>query len=240
MDQSLPLLRKEYITPHIVALSFDKNEYPFDFFPGQYVTITLPITPTDGNGATRDFTIASSPTEKDVLMIVTKEGITDAKKALTNLTIGEAVTFTKPQGGFYLREQITTPRILISGGIGITPFLSMIKYTIDKQLHIPVTLLASFSLSEEAIFYDKLAMISKDHPEIKIMYTISRHDATKEKTHQEIGRISQEMIEKYGGDMKNSLFMIAGSPEMVDSTQEVLIQMGIEEKNIQSEQFPGY
>ena len=240
MDISLFLYKKEYLASHTVGLYFDRKNYQYDFFPGQYVSITLPFVPNDGNGATRDFTITSSPTEKNMLLIMTKEGITDAKKALTNLSPGQNVTCTKPQGGFYLREEDISPRIFLSGGVGIAPFYSMITYNIDKNLHIPMTLIASFSSSADAVLFDDLSALARTHAEIKVIYSISHIDPSEVLIHQESGRISEEMIKKYGGELDASLFMIAGSPEMVDDTQELLVRMGISEKSIQSEQFPGY
>lgn len=237
METPVTLIKKDFISEGIVALSFERKNYHYDFFPGQYVTIHVPVDPADGNGKTRDFTIASSPLQKDSIIIVTKEGKTEAKKALTSLEIGQSVSMTRPHGGFYLREENKSHRIFLSGGIGITPFYSMITYNVDKQLHIPMTLMASFSVVEHIIFFDELLAITKQHPEIHVIYTLSRE---KNSSTFEKGRISQELIQKYGGDIHNSFFMIAGAPEMVDDTIDIVEKMGIKNENIQSEQFPGY
>ena len=112
----------------------------FSFYAGQYLDVKLLVNDPLGN--TRAFTISSSPTE-DFLMISPKKGITKFKKALENLKIGDIITTSHPAGTFILDE--TESAIFIAGGIGITPFRSMIKYALDQKLITPITLIYSNS-----------------------------------------------------------------------------------------------
>src|SRR5438105_2307349 len=110
---SFPLLKKEQIAPDTYSYYFDRKHTNFDFFPGQYVRITLPIIATDGRGASRFFTIASSPLEKNYIMITTKRGQSDFKNALANLPTGQSINMFGPIGGFYLRDDETFNRVFL-------------------------------------------------------------------------------------------------------------------------------
>lgn len=98
----LAFLKKEPLGKHIFTYSFDLTDTEFLFKAGQYVQITLPHENADERGTSRFFTIASSPTEKDVLMIVSRKGKSSFKMALFDLQPGAKVQFFGPMGTFVL------------------------------------------------------------------------------------------------------------------------------------------
>jgi ferredoxin-NADP reductase len=99
---SLNFLKKELISAGIYGYYFDRSKVEFDFMPGQYIQLTLPHTDVDERGSSRFFTIASSPTEKDYLMITSRKGRSSFKKALFELKPGDKVQFFGPMGAFVL------------------------------------------------------------------------------------------------------------------------------------------
>lgn len=239
---------KPYVIKFLSKQELAKNTYTFifeqpndfEFLPGQYNRWTLPITATDGRGSSRFFTISSSPLIKDRLTITTKIIQSDFKKALLNLKANDEIKIFGPMGNFILDETNTKPRVFIAGGIGITPFHSMLTYAAAKNSTIPLTLFVSFSIPEEIVFYEELKKLEEQHPTIKIIYTITKPEESQTTWNGEKGRISEEMIKKYVADINNTLFYVVGPPPMEEGTKKLLSDMHIFEENILTEAFTGY
>jgi glycine betaine catabolism B len=120
----------------------DKQSSFFDYTAGQYAFFDIGGVYNDSRGPIRHFTISSSPTE-DFLMITTRIRDTPYKKRLSSLEKGTIVKVRGPQGKFILHEDYSKPAVFLSGGIGVTPFRSMIKYATDKQLPIKIVMFDS-------------------------------------------------------------------------------------------------
>ncbi len=223
----LPFVKKEQIAKNTWSFYFSRDNYP-DFFPGQYNIVTIPDSDKNTPNLSHEFTICSSPTEMSFIMITTKIKVEHSvfKDKLLNLKSNSEVQFEGPKGGFYLRSEDKTSRVFISGGIGITPFHSMIKFAHDKKLKIPITLFASFSTKEEMIFFEELNEISNRNDYIKTVFLKER--------------ISEELIKKYAKDFQTPIFMLAGPPKMIDDITPILRSIGVEEENIKVDLFTGY
>jgi len=222
-------LKKEKIVKDTFAFYFSTIGKDWKFTSGDFTTITL-------NNDWRDFTIASSTLDKSFTFVVTKKGKSLFKKALFNLKKDTLVDLEKPRGVFSLSKTLH-PKVLLSGGIGITPFYSMIKSLSEKRLLFKLTLIASFSKKENIIFKKELEEIAKANSKIKVIFTLSRHDSN---WIGEKGRISKEIIQKNVNDIFKSEYLIAGGGEMVDDTVRLLQEMEIEPENIKTDIFTGY
>ena len=130
----------------------------FEFLAGQYIYLTLPkLNYPDPRGATRHFTISSSPTELPKICITTRIRVESGfKKTLDEVEAGVSIEADAPFGEFTLNENDLTPQVFIAGGIGITPFRSMLKYVFDKKLPIPIALIYSNSTPEQITFKSEL------------------------------------------------------------------------------------
>lgn len=232
--QQRKIIKIENITNEIHAFSFEKDK-DFSFLPGQYIEITLPgVSPFP----TKEFTISSSPFDKDNLRIVTKKGESAFKKKLFSLKEGDIVSITNPKGGFTLQEEDGRERVFISGGLGITPFYSMIVYAAQKKLPFPIALFASFRNEEDILFSHEFEEIQKENKMVHAIYTVTSSKKTKENIEQ--GRITKDLLEKYFQNFDNKLFLIAGPNQMVDDMQEMLAEMQVPSQNIRVEYFNGY
>lgn len=219
---------------------FDRQGTDLSFIPGHSIRMTLPIVNSDERGSSRFFSIASSPLEEQYFMITTRILGSSFKKTLATLTPGTKVKFFGPTGQFLLKEEDTTPRVLLAGGIGITPFHSMILYSAEKNLSIPLTLFVSFSKVEEILFYDQLQKAAFKNDHIKIIYTITHGEESTQKWEGEIGRISAELIQKYVPEVLDKRFYVVGPPKMVESMAEMIQSLGVTKENILKENFSGY
>ena len=244
----LPFIKKEKVAKDTYSFYFDRvsAHSGWTFLPGQYIRMTLDVKNPDNRGNSRFFTIASSPLEKQHIMITTKiiqspvpdgAGKSSFKKRLMILKPQELVRFFGPMGGFLLDEKEKEKRVFLAGGIGITPFHSMITYADKKHLSIPITLIVSFSSVEDLVFYEELANIARENPYIKIIYTITHPDV---RWRGETGRISEGLIKKYVSNIFEPQYLIVGPPAMVATMEEIVLKMGVPNERIFIENFTGY
>ena len=168
---------------------------------------------------------ASSPTEEFIL-ISTRIRDSAYKKRLDSLQIGTSVRVRGPQGKLTLHEDHSKPAIFLSGGIGVTPFRSMIKYATDRNLPIKIIMFDSNRNLQNILFrkdFDKCAGTNKN---LKIIYTITEEEnKTQGNTSQgEKGRVDIAMLKRYlnSDDVEKSIFYICGPPAMVKSMQDIL------------------
>ena len=192
---------------------------------GQHGLFT--ITHKKIKNATKPFSLASAPIE-DVVKITV--GISDApsdfKKAMLELKQGMKVTMSGPVGSFYVTEN--SPSLLIAGGIGITPFRSIVKQiemegnSIENPIH-----LLYMDGDKSYIYKDELDEIA-NNTSISVTYLDSRDDL-----HQEIN--------KFAGLYKNDgKYFVAGPKSMVDSVTSYLKNKDISKRNIKKDTFFGY
>lgn len=222
----LNFVKKEKISEDVFTFYFNRKNVDLDFLAGQYMHIYLPVINEKARGNSRMFTISSSPLEKDYLLITTKRGKSLFKRTLFNLKSQTRVRFYGPSGGLVLDEVKKPSYVFLALGIGITPFRSIIKYISQKNLNIPITLLASFSKKEDILFCDELMNISKTNTSIKIIYTLKR--------------INEKFIKEKIKNINKYLYYIVGSPKAVSDLEEVVSGIGIPSERIFTEVFEGY
>lgn len=225
-------LKKNIEAEGISSFSFAKPKN-FSFLPGQYVDVTLFV---NGRDETYSFTLSSTPKENE-LVFTTRQSGTPYKKTLFSLQKGQVVAMRGPLGGFVLTDEDTINLVFLAGGIGITPFRSMIVDLMASPRKYTIYLLASFSKKEEIIFHTEFEEIMKHNKNMHIVYTLSNED---EQWMEEKGRITRELIKKYIPNLTDCYFFIAGGNDMVDDTFFLLQEMGVENKRIKTDTFTGY
>ncbi len=234
----LPLIRKEQAATDTYSFFFDRTQIDFNFIAGNWIRLTLDFSEGDPRGSSRIFSIASSPLARDILMITTKISKSLFKQTLYSLKAGTKVKFFGPAGRFLFNEEETKPFVFLAGGIGVTPFHSMITYVAEKKLSTPITLFASFSTAQELIYYQELKGLENQY--IKIIYILTQLEQSKGQWSGETGRISEEMIKKYVSDIALPLYYIAGPPAMVSAIEKLVRRMDVPTDHIRKENFVGY
>lgn len=232
-------IRKEKVAKDTYSFYFEKPN-GFSYAPGQCMKITLPYVINDPRGPRRFFTISSSPLEKE-LAITTKiiHSPSIFKQQLLLLEKGDEVVIFGPMGSFFLSEKRDSSLIFLAGGIGITPFYSMVKFLSKSNSKTIVHLFVSFRNLDEAVFYEELLSMSKENSSLKVIYSIS--SPTKDSNWKgERGRITPQLIEKYVPDYQSNLFFICGPEKMVETMKEMVVLMGVRDEEIVCEQFSGY
>lgn len=232
----LTLEARQEVANGTIVFSFSKPP-GFTFKPGQYGGFTL-INPseTDANGITRRFSLLSTPSDTQI-KIATRIQNSAYKRVLNALPIGSEIKFAGPTGNFILHDNVNEPAVLIAGGIGITPFYSMIKDAITQQSSQRLYLFYGNQAELDAAFLSELMTLSKTHANFKLIPTLANPDANWQG---EKGFITQTMIKKHLPDLSSPIYYVCGSPAMVTALQEALVEMDIDEDRIHVEDFPGY
>lgn len=221
---------------------FFEPEKRVSYLAGQYYYFTLPkLSYPDPRGSTRHFTISGSPTEGDLLRLTTRiRQESGYKKTLDELNEGAKIEGEGPNGTFILDENEVGSHVFLAGGIGITPFRSMIKYATDKKLSTKIHLIYSNSIPEEIAFRDELTDWAKINPNFKVDMTITKPEETKEKWTGPTGRIDAKMVSKLTSYFSNPTFWLCGPPAMVDAMEKVLGEIKVTANHLRSEKFTGY
>ncbi len=235
----IQFLKKEKLTKDTYSFYFKRDKKSRDFIAGQYFEIKLRIKNPDERGDSRVFTCCSSPTEKDHYMITTRIIESTFKIELGKLKKGDIVQFNGPWDDLNFDESEELPQVFFAGGIGITPFHSIVKYAIDKKLELPMTLFVSWSSMEEMIFDDFFKDAEKKLKDFRYIPTITHAQDIKE-WKGETGRISERLVKKYIKKVRNNKFRIAGPPGLVKAMKELCVQMNVPKENIIAEEFEGY
>jgi ferredoxin-NADP reductase len=218
-------------TGHAISVRMERPP-GFTYLPGQYMFITL------GEGEkslTKHLTISSSPTES--FLEVTK-GMTGHPfaRALEALSPGDGFTIRGPFGTFTFDGEYDKV-VFLSGGIGITPLRSMIRYATDKHLATSIVLLYSCRASEAILFGNEMKSMEQENPHLRTVVTLTRPDTDWAGLS---GRIDRGLIEREVPDWNQRIFFISGPSAMVDSMFELVTSMGLPESQIRKEFFPGY
>jgi len=221
----------------------------FEYTAGQFTFFNLYDVVGDDKGPTRHFTISSSPTE-NFIMLSTKIRESPYKQRLSTLEVGDKVNASKPEGEFVLPKDYSKPIIFLSGGIGVTPFRSMINYATDKQLPLKIIMFDSNKNQQNILFKEEFDNWATLNDNLKIINTISEGDSNennisggKEEWQGEKGRIDKEMILKHVDKktLNDAIFYICGPPDMLESMQSLLEkELKISKDRIKDEEFAGY
>ncbi len=231
----LPLIKTIKEAADVHTFRFAYNNFKYE--PGQYIILNLDVNDPKGN--TRQFTMSSSPTEEPFISISTKISDSPFKRKLISLKEGDKVKISGPFGRFTL-QNYSRHSIMIAGGIGITPFRSMLRFITDRDISNRAILLYSNKIPEEIAFKEELEEITKINPRVKIIFTITRPEESKIKWNGLTSRIDENMIKANLEDIKNSIFYICGPPTMVDGMVSILQDMKIPNEQIKVERFIGY
>lgn len=223
-----------------MSFAFDLEGQTFPFKPGQYNTVTIP-NPLyqDEEGNTRQFSIASSPRDPFIL-ITTRMRASAFKRTLAEVPLGTRVNFRGPLGSFTLPEDAVHPIVLIAGGIGITPFRSMIKHATEQRLPHTLTLIYSNRTPQEAPFLEELRGWERENPNFRFIPTMTRPEASTPEWTGRTGYVDAAFLRETLEGLDRFIFFAAGPPRMVDGVGHALAGAGVAEDRIRTEQFSGY
>ena len=240
-----PRFKARITLREIKKLANDTYEFIFEsppifFRPGQYAEFTVPTDASDTRGNRRYFTIASSPTENQLSIGVKfyPEAST-FKKSFAQMRPGDTLLAGSVAGDFILPIHTKTKLVYIAGGIGITPFRSMVKQQLDRKETRDAVLFYSNKTESEIAYRPLFDEAQQAGVGFRTVYTLTDKN-TPSHWQGERGYVDAAMIAKYAPDYRTRTFYISGPRSMVDTFQKTLRTMGVARHRIKTDFFPGF
>lgn len=239
----LQLISKKQESADTVSFFF-KPDSILNWKPGQFLRYQIPDNTPDERGINRFYSIASAPFEGNIRLTTKFAQINGStfKNNLRKLNTGENIEGFGPSGSFII-EDPGKNYVFIAGGIGITPFRSILLDLDHQGKPLNVTLLYA-NRTMNALFKSDFEALAKNHPEFKIYYIISEEPVIETNLLPNVkilpGKINEAILKSSILNLQSSIFYISGPEPMVLSFEEMLSKMGILKENIKRDYFPGY
>lgn len=207
---------------------------PFSYLPGQFLTVA--ISP-DGELVKRSYTISSSPTQHDYAEITVKHEIEGVVSAFLHNRVqeGDLLDFSGPSGLFTFSGRECKCILLIGGGVGITPLMSVLRYLTDRSWQGEIFLIYGVRTPADIIFREELEHLQRRHPNLRVVITISRLEGTDWKG--PTGHISKELIIQSVPDVATRYVHICGPVSMMETVKHVLAELGVPPGRVKTEAF---
>lgn len=232
------IIGNESLTPSTTILTLESiaSDRPFNYEPGQYAAISF--FSHKRLSVARCFSIVSSPTQPGILQFAMRSGGRFTKK-LSQLPLGEHIKVRGPFGGFVVDWQHQPNIVFIAGGIGITPFMSMLRFASQAHLQNSITLLYSCRSQDDIPFFEELIKIEESSTTISIHYVIADGPIDKlQGKSVSKGRISNELlVERTENSFSSYEFFICGPPPFMKGMTKLLVANNTPQNNIVTEAF---
>lgn len=235
----LTLKEKVQLAPSLYDFVF-ATDTGMKFRAGQYLEWTHEHDKPDNRGNRRYFTIASSPTEEEIIMGVKfYDPPSSYKKSMLAMEPGDKMLAGQLAGDFTLPKNPKEKSVFIAGGIGVTPFRSMIKYLIDVNQPRDIVLFYSNKVISEVVYTDIFDQ-AVERIGLKVVYALSDVAQIPAGWQGKVGMVNAKMIADEVPDFKDRTFYISGPHGMVTAFESTLSGMGVSKSKIKVDFFPGF
>lgn len=215
----------------------DVGPLPFDYQPGQFVNVQLTI---DGKRVNRSYTLASSPSNKAAYELTTKrEPLGLASRYMHDqLQAGDVLKISGPAGRFVFTGNGESSVLLIAGGVGITPVMSICRYLTDTAWPGNIYFLIVAKTEADLIFREEIRSLEQRFPKLRVCVTLSR---TKDEDTWmgERGRVSADLLQRFVPGIETIPAYLCGPNEMMDATRALLREIGVPDSQVYTEAFSG-
>ena len=228
---TITAIRQE--TPTVKSFCLDLEGQEFSFLPGQWVDC---YTEIEGELQVAGYSLASSPLTKGTITLAVKGvgGSPVTHFLHERASVGDTVYVAGGQGNFYYTRKMGDSLLLIGGGIGITPLMSILDYVDEATSDVRATLLYSAKTPSELLFWDQLDAMAQRNNRIRCLFTVT--GKASEEWMGRVGRIDAQMIGEVQLD-RNILCYVCGPPAMIEDMTDLLRGLSISDANIKSEQW---
>jgi ferredoxin-NADP reductase len=235
---TLRLKRKVRLSSDIMDFLLAPS-HPLSYAPGQYLECTLDHPHADERGNRRFFTLASSPTEDVVRLGVRfyREGST-YKRALATMDGRSRLFGAQIAGDFTLPRDANRKLVFIAGGIGITPYRSMLKYLLDTKQQRDIILIYVNKTAQDIIYRDVLGE-AQSRLGLKALYALTDVQAIPQNWTGHRGRVTAEMLLQVIPDFGERTFYLSGPPDLVRGYEQTLRELGVSGRQIKKDLFAG-
>jgi len=231
------VVANDRLTPSTIRVTLEldaKNKRPFIFSPGQYAAISF--LRNGRPSVARCFSIVSSPTRVNQLQFSMR---THGRftTALARVNIGDVVQVRGPYGGFVFDPERHGDSIFIAGGIGITPFMSMVQYATDTQSARKVSLIYGVQSQDDVPFHVDLDALMARNPNLDVTYAVSKGAVDAITVGQVVnGRVNTDLLRSKLIGTSKTVF-ICGPPAFMNGMVKSLTGLGVPRHQIITEAF---
>ncbi len=213
----------------------DGRPLPFSYLPGQYLNVQLTM---DGKRVNRSYTLSSSPTRGAACELsIKREPLGLASRFIhDHLNVGDVLKVSGPAGKFIFTGQDASAVVLISGGVGITPMMSIVRYLTDRAWPGDIYLVNVAKTEESLIFHDELQWLKRRFPRLYVCQTLTRCPPSSA-WKGERGRVTESLLTRFVPDLAHQPIHLCGPNEMMDATRSLLQGLGIADSQIKTEKF---
>ncbi len=215
--------------------SVEGNSLPFSYLPGQFLNLQLMI---EGKRVNRSYTIASSPTRADACELsIKREPMGHASRFLHDqLNVGDILNVSGPAGKFVFTGKESPTVLLIAGGVGITPVMSILRYLTDRAWSGKIYFLIVAKTEKDLIFRDEIQWLKERFPQLHLCTTLTRAEPESLWTGDQ-GRATEALFRRFIPELANVPAYVCGPNEMMDHTRDLLLRMGVPDHQIKMEAF---
>ncbi len=215
--------------------AIDGGILPFDYLPGQYMNLQWNI---EGKKVNRSYTIASSPTRRDACELsIKREPKGQVSRFMHDtLRVGDTIKVSAPAGKFVFTGSDSNEVLLIAGGVGITPLMSMVRYLTDRSWTGDIYFLVVAKTEQDLIFRDELTLLQKRFPRLHVCTTLTKAEPGGD-WQGEHGRANETMLRKFVPNCVNTQCYLCGPEEMMEATRTLLLRVGMATSSVHTEAF---
>ncbi len=221
---TLTLIEKEHLVDNVWAFRFKPSGH-FSWIAGQYIRVELPHKNPDDEGIRRWFTNSAAPFE-GIMQITTRVSSSTFKQALSKLELGDDLQLIEDPEGDFVWQDSNLPIVFVAGGIGITPFRSILKQRVHDNLPLNVTLIYG-SRTPDVPFKDELEQWQASDPHLKVQYVVG-------------APLTAEKLDNLVPNLNESLVYVSGPEPMVRALGNDLKAHGLQETQLKQDEFPNY
>lgn len=233
------LLSRDEIAQGTLRYRFSKPS-ELSFKAGQYVSLGIPDPPyRDKKGPRRPLTVASAPGD-EVLEFAWRASDSAFKKILAEAPIGGTYEVVGPIGTFALHDDPAVPAVFVAGGIGITPFRSMLRDAAARGLTHPITLLYFNRNPEQATYLDELGELASRLPNLKLVLTMTQPETSPRAWQGPTRRVDLEVLREHVGELGEPIYYVAGPHRIIAAVSEALTAAGVDPARLKKDEFTGY
>ena len=211
------------------------DRLPFDFLPGQFLQVE--VEPDGGKAARRSYTIASSPTQRAHVELTVKreeQGVV-SRHLHDQVSVGDLLKITGPFGAFTFTGTDAESIVLIAGGVGITPMMSMLRYLTDTAWQGEIFFLYGARSTEEFVFRDELERLERRFANLHVLAAMQRAPGTVWLGPE--GPITRQMLVDAVPDIAHRRIHMCGPPGMMAAMRQELAELGVPEAQLHTEAF---
>lgn len=226
-----PILAVIDESPDIKTIRIQRPE-GFTFESGQFLPVRIRV---DAKEYVRCYSISSAPFSHGFLEISVKRQGLVSNALHATAKVGGILTVRSPNGRFTYPSRDDRPLVLLAGGVGITPLISMLRHAVHSEPSRPITLIYSAHDRRSLAFYDELMTLERRHPQLRTIFAVSR-DASPGPAFYP-GRIDRSLLQTTVPDIQHAICLLCGPAAMIEALRSELTNLSVPRDQIRCEVF---